>query len=303
MPVLPDELTYFTVTRTIYSESPVVANVRFDALVSREVLPADLDAGIIEILMEPVYGRIDAGVLVAEDGTTGVRLISAAQVEVTNGGLHYQATFYDTSVPLPKIVFAALAEDDTFDLKDAAVVAAKTGVPTFRGPAGRSFAGLEEVNGGTAIRGLVESDSGPVAVGDPVDLLPGPPGVGIVTHGSNADYPRPDTDDPVLWLGSVEPNNSLPGDAWVSTAGAAPVITTTSLGTITHGVAMTPKQLAATGTTPITWAVVSGLPTGLTLTSGGILWGTATSAGAYTLTVSATNGYGSDEYEYDGTIA
>jgi hypothetical protein len=132
--------------------------------------------------------------------------------------------------------------------------------------------------------------------------LPGPPGVGIVPHGSNADYPRPDTEDPVLWYGSVHPNNSLPGDAWISTAGTAPVITTTSLGSIARSVAMTPKQLVASGSLPLTWAVVSGLPTGLSLTPGGILWGTATSAGSYTLVVSVANGFGSDEYSYTGVI-
>jgi hypothetical protein len=131
----------------------------------------------------------------------------------------------------------------------------------------------------------------------------GLPGVGIVGHGTDADYPRPDTEDPVLWVGSVVPNNALSIDAVIYTAGVVPNITTTELGTITHGVALTPVLLEADGTTPLEWEVVSGLPSGLHLTAAGILWGTAASAGSYHLTVSVTNGFGTDEYEYIGTIA
>lgn len=112
-----------------------MADVRFDALVTRDVTPADFDAGIVEILLEPVLARIDAGVLVSEDGTPGVRLISGAEVDIV-GGLRYRATFYNASAELSPLIFNALDEDETFDLQDAAPVVLGEGRPTARGPRG-----------------------------------------------------------------------------------------------------------------------------------------------------------------------
>jgi len=53
-------------------------------------------------------------------------------------------------------------------------------------------------------------------------------------------------------------------------------------------------QLAATGTAPITWTLQSGsLPTGLTLSSAGLISGTPTVANTFSFTVKATNSAGS----------
>lgn len=84
----------------------------------------------------------------------------------------------------------------------------------------------------------------------------------------------------------------------------APIITTTSLNTLTANSAFT-QTLQAEGTAPITWAVSSGtLPTGITLNpSTGVLAGTPTVAGDYDFTVSATNSAGADTQDLDGTIA
>lgn len=61
------------------------------------------------------------------------------------------------------------------------------------------------------------------------------------------------------------------------------------------GIAYSGYTFAASGTAPITFSVASGaLPSGLTLTSAGVLGGTPTSAGTYTFTVDATNSAGSD---------
>lgn len=170
MPALPDNLTYFTVIRTIYSASSLIADVRFDALVTREVLPADLDDGVVEILLEPIFGRIDSGVLVNLDGDTGVRLISAAEVEIL-GGLQYQASFFNASAELPRLVFAALDADETFDLKDAAPIVRGNGIPTAQGGQGFSFAGLTDVEDEPAQKQpMVGSGSGPVPVGAPIDF-------------------------------------------------------------------------------------------------------------------------------------
>lgn len=83
----------------------------------------------------------------------------------------------------------------------------------------------------------------------------------------------------------------------------APNIVTTTLPAMTQG-AVVSSQLAADGTTPITWAVTAGtLPAGLTLSTGGLLAGTPSAAGAYSFTVTATNAAGSDPQAYSGTIA
>ena len=76
-----------------------------------------------------------------------------------------------------------------------------------------------------------------------------------------------------------------------------PVITTTTLQGGKVGEAYS-QALAATGTTPITWALGSGssLPAGLTL-SDGTISGTPTTAGTFTFTVKATNSAGDDTKE------
>lgn len=74
----------------------------------------------------------------------------------------------------------------------------------------------------------------------------------------------------------------------------APSITTTSLSDGKVGEAYS-QTLAATGTTPITWALGSGssLPAGLTL-SDGTISGTPTTTGTFTFTVKAANSAGDD---------
>lgn len=78
-------------------------------------------------------------------------------------------------------------------------------------------------------------------------------------------------------------------------SGAAPTITSTSplpVGTVGTAYSQT---LTATGDATITWAVTSGsLPAGLSLSSGGAITGTPTTAGTSTPTITATNGTGSD---------
>jgi len=69
------------------------------------------------------------------------------------------------------------------------------------------------------------------------------------------------------------------------------VINTTSLPNGTHLVAYSQQLLAQGGVEPLTWTVYSGtLPTGLTLTAGGRLAGTPTTAGTYYFTILLTDG-------------
>jgi hypothetical protein len=80
-----------------------------------------------------------------------------------------------------------------------------------------------------------------------------------------------------------------------SSAGTAPTITSTSpLPAGTVGTAYS-QTLAATGDATITWSVTSGsLPAGLSLSSGGAITGTPTTAGTSTPTITATNSTGND---------
>jgi len=74
----------------------------------------------------------------------------------------------------------------------------------------------------------------------------------------------------------------------------APIITTTTLPNGTIDVAYN-QTLTATGTTPISWTVISGnLPTNLSLSSAGVISGTPTAVGTFNFTVQATNNLGNN---------
>ena len=84
--------------------------------------------------------------------------------------------------------------------------------------------------------------------------------------------------------------------------GTAPTITTSSLPSGRAGQSYS-QTLSASGSTPITWSVSSGsLPTGLTLSSVGLLSGTPTASGSFTFTVKAANSYGTDLKSYTLSI-
>jgi hypothetical protein len=82
----------------------------------------------------------------------------------------------------------------------------------------------------------------------------------------------------------------------------APVITTTTLPNPVNGVAYN-QTILASGS-PSTFAVTAGtLPTGLSLSSGGVLSGTPTVNAVFTFTVTATNPCGSDPQAYSVTVS
>lgn len=74
------------------------------------------------------------------------------------------------------------------------------------------------------------------------------------------------------------------------TPAVAPTVTTTAFSNATKGTPYTATLLASGGTTPYTWSVESGstLPTGLSLSAGGVLSGTPTAAGSTTFSVRVT---------------
>lgn len=118
---------------------------------------------------------------------------------------------------------------------------------------------------------------------------------------------RPSTPGRVMWIGgTTRPTNMITNDIWFkeSTGSAsAPTFVTTTLNTITQGVAFT-QSLVLDGTTPMSFTISSGsLPTGLTIHSTtGVISGTASASGAYSFTVQATNSIGSTSRVYTGTV-
>ncbi len=108
---------------------------------------------------------------------------------------------------------------------------------------------------------------------------------------------------------TVQATNSIGSDTQaysgtVTGSPVAPVITTTTLNSLTQSTAFS-QTLNATGTSPLTWTISAGsLPSGLSLNSStGAITGTPSGSGAYSFTVQATNTAGNDTQVYSGTIA
>lgn len=123
---------------------------------------------------------------------------------------------------------------------------------------------------------------------------------------NTGDEPRPVGAGFVLWVGGeTQPTNMSGGDIWMSEGEpvpTAPSIVTSSLNSLAVSVPFS-QALVATGTAPITWAVTAGtLPAGLSLSSGGTISGTPTTAAGYSFTVTATNSVGTDVQAFTGTV-
>ncbi|WP_435102361.1 putative Ig domain-containing protein [Halarchaeum sp. P4] len=91
----------------------------------------------------------------------------------------------------------------------------------------------------------------------------------------------------------TDADNTTVTKAFSITIAGAPSITTTTLRNATERVAYSQPLAASDGTAPVFWSVTNGsLPDGLTLARDGTLSGTPTTAGTYTVTVTATDASG-----------
>jgi len=95
-----------------------------------------------------------------------------------------------------------------------------------------------------------------------------------------------------MWY--IEDNSIFEGDVKNFPTGTPPAITSSTLQDGIVDVSYN-QQLAATGTQPIAWSVISGsLPSNLTLSTSGIISGIPTATGTFNFTVQATNSSGYD---------
>jgi Putative Ig domain. len=105
---------------------------------------------------------------------------------------------------------------------------------------------------------------------------------------------------------SSYPNSPLysnPATLNITATGVSPVITTASLPDGETGNFYS-TTLVATGTTPISWSIISGnLPNGLSLNqTTGVISGTPTVVGSFSFVVSVRNSYGSDDKSFSISI-
>ena len=146
----------------------------------------------------------------------------------------------------------------------------------------------------------------PHFLGAPVSIGTLPPGKGVsiqyaVTIGPIAGNPQQTasqgtvsggnfsnvlTDDPTVG-GATDPTVTLLGIAPAFTSGASTTFTVGTLGTF---------NVTANGAPPPSFTKVGALPTGVTLSAGGVLSGTpaAGTGGSYPITITASNGIGSN---------
>ena len=138
-------------------------------------------------------------------------------------------------------------------------------------------------------------------------VITGPLPVGLTLNGSTGTISGTPSASGAYNF-TVEATNAFGTDTQsftgtVSATGSAPVITTTTLNSMTVGSAFS-QTPAATGSSPITWGITSGSIPGIGInSSSGLLSGTPTTAGSYTIVVEATNAFGSDTQSYSITVA
>lgn len=86
------------------------------------------------------------------------------------------------------------------------------------------------------------------------------------------------------------PNAARTGFVWAKVPGASPITVGASLPNATIGVPYSQSLVASGGRAPFTWTITGGkLPTGLTLSSTGIISGTATEMGEFFVMVTVTD--------------
>jgi hypothetical protein len=308
---------------TLFVPAPIVARIDTDGRLKLRVAPDGDRDDFANIAAFPgtgntakVYFAINTQKFYRWTGSTyaetypyaPVRLLADTPLLDLASDLYYRVTFSEVvfngaSGYINGFTFEAPKTDSELNLVYVARVPGQpaSGVTKgARGDRGYSFVGLAPAGDGTSVVGLAESESGVVPAGDPIPISLSYNST--VTHSNIAYTPRPPVSVAVIWIGSVEPNNAIDGDVWLDTSGTAPSIVSSTIDGLNIGLAVN-QLLVATGTTPIIWSLYSGtLPAGLTLSTGGSLYGTPTTSGAYSFTLKALNGFGDTTQAYTGSV-
>ncbi len=290
---------------------PLIGSVLFEPVTTddRAVLAPSYTPRPAGLKLRSFTGFIDVDgrLKSSRSGAVGVRLWANDPV-LQLARLTYKVTFSLTT-PMGEAVrvdggyFEAPSTDQAINLAN---VLQSVGSPSVgitkgeKGDRGYSFVGLVPAGDGTSVVGLIETAQGVVPAGDPIPISLAYNST--VTHATVASTPRPPVSVAVIWIGSAQPSNAIDGDVWLDTSGTAPTITTTTINGLNIGATFN-QILVASGTTPLVWSVSAGsLPTGLTLSTAGSLYGSPTASGSYNFTVQALNPLGTDTQQFTGTI-
>jgi hypothetical protein len=151
-------------------------------------------------------------------------------------------------------------------------------------PAVRGLVYLSTSNPGNANAFFATSTFGSGRVAVWGDSSPIDDGTGQPSNNLFNGWADPTADNAALGLNAT---------AWLAGSGTTGGVTVTNPGSRTSAVGQsTSLQLAASGgTAPYTWSA-TGLPTGLTISSGGLISGSPSAAGSFTVTATATDSTG-----------
>jgi hypothetical protein len=308
---------------TVFVPAPIVARIDTDGRLKLRVAPdGDRDDYATRASFPAtgnaakIYWAIDTQTFYRWTGSTYAETYPYAQVRLLANtpllglasNLFYRVSFSDVvfnGAPgfINSFTFQAPSADLEINLVDVARVPGQPAAGITKGDKGDrgySFVGLAPAGDGSSVIGLIETPSGVQPAGQPIPISLAYNST--VTHGSTALTARPPVSVAVIWIGSVEPTYAIDGDVWIDTAGSAPTITTTTLGSLNQN-AQTSQTLIASGTNPIIWSVSAGtLPAGLTISTEGNLYGSPTATGSYNFTVRALNAFGNNTRQLTGTI-
>ncbi len=215
---------------------------------------------------------------------------SSSEVNVSSSG----AVTVPTSVTTPgTVTMSGTVSDAIGDTGNWSFTLTVTGTPPMISP----------VNSATFTEGQAGTFT-VTATGNPLPMISGtgslPIGVTLTSAGVLSGTPTQSGTFPI----TLTATNGVPPDATLGftlTVDGPPTITSANSATFTQGQAGS-FTVTASGTPSSMFSETGTLPTGMTLSSGGVLAGTPTQSGSFPITITASNGHGSDTQGFNITV-